>query len=619
MPKKQARIGFRQFDPQEQVRLSVGSAIENIATSHGVILPLISSNRRDHATHNLRCAFLAGLSHALEIHTLILQSGPEPVPLDYADAVSYYGHLENIDKYVSEFAPKVTESLQQLAQTTFSALQSPIQKLQLGSSAAENEHNDLANYYVQTEEYLRTVRGEIQVVTGRKGSGKTALFYQVRNKVRANKINIVLDLNPEGYQLTKLKTVILDRLEEGTQEHTFTAFWEYLILLELCYKILEKDKLRHLHDHTLRERYSELAEFYRANSLIAEGDFAERLLILVQSIDERFMSSTLGAKTSMLLRREQITEILYQHDLAKLKQMVLEYLTHKDRVCVLFDNIDKGWSSAGVSATDLLGLRCLLECMRKLGREFKRAGIPFHGTVFIRNDVFEILVESTPDRGKVARVNLDWTDSDLMRELLRRRFVSAYGGGKAVESTTGPPFDAVWSNAAVTHLPSGEETSQYVINRSLMRPRCLLDFVMECKSHAVNLGHSKIEAIDFEKGEANYSSYLVQNFCLEIRDIIPLADDTLYAFVGSAKWITAADLEIRLSSLSAETDIREKVKTLLLWYGAIGIVRPTDCEETYIYDLNYDMRRLNAMIKMVNEQEILFCINPAFHKGLGIA
>src|SRR5262249_31349995 len=138
-----------------------------------------------------------------------------------------------------------------------------------------NEHDRLGHYYIQTEQFQRALRGEIQIVTGRKGSGKTALFYQLRNRVRSDKRNIVLDLNPEGFQLHKFKTLVLEKMEEGTQEHTVTAFWEYLLFLELCHKLLEKDKQTHLHNHVLRPLYLKLESHYRNDALVTTGDFAE--------------------------------------------------------------------------------------------------------------------------------------------------------------------------------------------------------------------------------------------------------------------------------------------------------------------------------------------------------
>jgi hypothetical protein len=185
-----------------------------------------------------------------------LQAGDDPIPLDFRDAVSIYTTSESIDKYIARFAPRITERLQESYQLELPDLQTPINKLFLGASAAENEFLDLAKYYIQTDEYQRVFRGEIQVIAGRKGSGKSALFFQVRNRLRSKKQNVVVDLNPEGFQLRKLKTLILDHLEEGTREHTVTAFWEYLLLLEICHKVLENDRGRHLHDHTIRELYT---------------------------------------------------------------------------------------------------------------------------------------------------------------------------------------------------------------------------------------------------------------------------------------------------------------------------------------------------------------------------
>ena len=109
--------------------------------------------------------------------------------------------------------------------------------LNMGSSTAENEFVTLGEYYLQTDEFRRALRGEVRIVVGRKGSGKTAVFAQVRDRIRSDRKQIVLDLKPEGYQLVKFKEQVLDLLEEGTREHTVTAFWEYLLLLEVAYKI----------------------------------------------------------------------------------------------------------------------------------------------------------------------------------------------------------------------------------------------------------------------------------------------------------------------------------------------------------------------------------------------
>ena len=39
--------------------------------------------------------------------------------------------------------------------------------------------------------------------------------------------------------------------------------------------------------------------------------------------------------------------------------------------------------------------------------------------------------------------------------------------------------------------------------------RALLDLLGHCRGHAINLGHQKIEEVDFSQGESAYSTDLV--------------------------------------------------------------------------------------------------------------
>ena len=443
-------------------------------------------------------------------------------------------------------------------------------------------------------------------MVGRKGSGKTALFFRVRDKIRANKKNIVLDLNPEGFQLRKFKTLVLDKLEEGTREHTITAFWEYLLLLEICYKILEKDRKKHLFDHTIRDQYIELKERYQNDSYVAEGDFAERLLQLVDGIEEKYQE--LAEDDPEFMTRGQITELIYSHDVGALKEQVIDYLAHKDSVWVLFDNLDKGWAAHGVADSDILSLRCLLDALRKLGRDLGRKDITARGVVFVRNDVFELLQDTTPDRGKLARVSLDWNDPELLRELLRRRFVSKDG-------RKDDDFQTLWNSIAVSHLSNGTESCSYLIERCLMRPRCLLDFLLQCKGRALNLGHERIEEEDILWAEEPYSTDLVQNIEHEINDVFPSAVDALYSFIESQHLLDHEDLKTKLTNAVKEEHV-DKVIELLLWYGFIGILRESD-ETTYIYDVSYEMKKLKAISKRRGENSI-YVVNKAFRRGLDI-
>ena len=603
---KKARLFFRSFDPIEQPRLSAPEAIRQVSQSYGILAHLLPTTVPDHVVHNNRAAFIAGLAFGSQKVLTILQQGDDPVPLDYRDLVTRFHSLDQIDDAIAEFAPRVTEAWQTDRELPTGSPGTFLETLNLGASSAENELRDLSYYFLRTDAYQRAQRGDVRLVVGRKGSGKTAVFAQTRDSLRRNKQNIILDLRPEGYKLLKFKEDVLRLLEQGTLYHTITAFWEYVLLLEVCHKLLEKDRERHKHDSTLFEPYRVLADLYEGDRFISEGDFPERMARLIDSIRTRH-TGNYGSNPKPRLSEPEITELLYDHDVATLRNQITDYLKQKESIWILFDNLDKGWPTHGLEHEDVLILRALLEATRKLERHLQRNEIDAHTLIFIRNDVYKLLVEESPDRGKDTRAVLDWTDRDLLHEIVRRRLVF---GGLSDQLTA----SEAWLTICTSHI-KGEESSQYLIDRCLMRPRCLIDIINYCKSFAVNLRHQRIEAEDIEKGLNAYSTDLVFEVGLEIRDVLPEAEDLLYDFIESPHEIPEEHLAQILGRYTRQQ--QEALLENLLWYGFLGVVRLTG-EVDYIYTVNYDMKMLNAIITKLRDTGLVYCINPAFWSGLQV-
>lgn len=602
---KKARFLFRSFDPNEQPRLSANDAIDQVSQSHGVLVPLLSSSTVGSEVHNMRGAFIAGLADGMGRALCILQQGDDPVPLDYRDFVHTTYHPNDINEYIADFAGKVAEAFQQDTKVAITSNDTFLQSLDLGSTSAENEMRTLESYYLKTDQFLKSLRGEANIVVGRKGSGKSAIFLQVRDRERNKKGNVVLDLKPDGYKLIKFKELILSFLEEGTFQHTIMAFWEYVLLLEICYKILEKDREQHKHDHTLYESYRALADLYHADGYETEGDFSERMGSLMEKISTEYRSQH-GKKTNVRLSASNLTEMLYCHDVRDLSKQVIDYMSHKEVCWLLFDNIDKGWPTSGLEHEDLLIIRGLIDATKKIERHFGRSNIPVNTIVFLRNDVYELLVQETSDRGKEASVLLDWTDPDLLRELVRLRIVSNDINGDN-------KFDSLWPKIFVSHY-AGEDSSQYLIDRSLMRPRFLLNLINQCKSFAINLNHDRVLEEDIEKGLTAYSTDLLTDIGYEINDVENNVDDILYAFIGSKSLLKKGDVFRMLGDFGVDEDYFDKIFELLLWYGFIGLV--VNEEPKYIYDFNYSMKLMSGMIK--NKGDIDYQINPAFWPALMI-
>ena len=605
---KKARLFYRSFDPNEQPRLSAYDAITNVAQSAGVVLLLARLEDADAQLNNLRVAFLAGLARGMSKITTILQDGDAPVPIDYRDLVVPFTHPDQIDEAIESFAVRTVEAMQTGSIAKVKEPESFLASLSLGASSAENEFKTLGQYYIQTDAYLRVTRGEARLVVGRKGAGKTALFSQLRDRTRAQRQNIVIDLKPDGYKLRKFSELIGGLLSKGTFEHTVMALWEYLLLLEICYKLLEKDELPHTRNQRLFKPYRELAEAYESDTYISEGDFSERMTVLLDRIEQDYMAAH-GEAQDLMLTGGQVTNLVFSHDLPELRNQLTSYMSLKGDLWILIDNLDKGWPTHGIAEVDLIILRSLMEATRKLQRDFQKTDQECNVVVFIRNDVFDLLIEETPDRGKESKVVLDWTDPALLRELLRRRLVF---NGLPKDST----FEEIWPQVCVSHF-EGEESSQYLIDRSLMRPRGLINLVEQCRGHAVNLQRSQIGRDDIEEGFKTFSTDLLTDIGFEIRDVFPEADEILYVFLGAPSKMSGTDYELLLIEANVDPKSIPALTEILIWYGFLGIGTDTS-EPKYIYSVNYDIKRLKAFSNRAGQAGLQYFVNEAFWPALEI-
>lgn len=610
---KKTKIRFRSFDPNEQARLSPTEAYKNVAESVAVIVHLLSSECTGFDANNLRAAFLIGLALGLNSELVVFQSGDGPIPNEYGDFVTSYRTLSDIDERINELAPKIIEALQIRKGKDLHRQLKFLEQVELGDPAAENEMAALDDYYVPTDEYSKTLAGSVRLVVGRKGAGKTALFIQVRNKLRQHKSKVIIDLRPEGYQLKRLKEVVLKSVSEAVQEHVAIAFWEYSLLLEITYKLLEKDKTAHRRDQNLRLRYENLAGIYeRAGRAEQEGDFSERLRELTERISTEFEAKYQKDKT-LELTVSDVTNLIYKYDINAIRKTLVEYLKDQDAVWILFDNIDKGWPTHGVGVTDVVILRGLLEASRKIQQFFARKDIGVYTVVFLRNDVYELLVDESPDRGKEARVSLDWTDAERLKEILRRRIIHTGLFDEKVD------FEEVWSRICVSHI-DGNESSEYLISCSLMRPRNLLRLVGYSRSQAINLRHNKIEQEDVIKACKEYSRDIGNEIGLEIRDVFPEATDLLYQFMGCDPILTLSNLRSILAKSNIPITSYSRMFETLLWFSFLGVVRDSsaDLEETFIYDVYYDMKKLKILAGNLQNESVLFSVHKAFWPFLEI-
>ena len=233
---KKSWFRFRTFDSRETPRLSLHDSYKRILSSISVVAHLIDEERTGALVHNARAAFVCGMALAAGKHVLMLQEGNSYQPIDYRDIIIPYTDVDAIQYYVENILRKTADTLQTIDESHIPLPTGLLERIDLGDIAAENEIRALSNYFVKTPQFQQVRQGHARLIIGRKGTGKTALFYGIRNQLFRRKNKLVLDLKPEGHQFTRLRELVLVNLSEGLQLHTLTAFWHYLLLLEITKK-----------------------------------------------------------------------------------------------------------------------------------------------------------------------------------------------------------------------------------------------------------------------------------------------------------------------------------------------------------------------------------------------
>jgi hypothetical protein len=591
---KKSGLRFRSFDPKETSRLSLQDAYRQVQSSFGVVAHLMSNDRAGARVHNARAAFLCGMAMAFQKHVLMVQEGESIHPIDYRDVIKTYNDPSEVQGLLGPFIQPLYESFQTMQFVPITLPLRPLETLDFGDVAAENEINALRSYFVPTAEYQDVRRGHARLVVGRKGTGKSAIFYGVRNAFWTSQSHLVLDLKPEGHQFAKLRELLLRSLTPGLQEHVLTAFWNYLLLTEIANKVIDSDADIITRRGDRLQLYSEIKGLIGWSPQIEQGDFSERLLDLVDRLIAR--SESIGD----LSRTSNVTNLIYSIDIALLGNKLAQYLQRREGVWLLFDNLDKSWPVNGASEIDILILRSLLEATRKIQRQLERKKVECHAVVFIRNDIYEYLVRATPDKGKDTAVVLQWTDPESFRTLVRQRIAASTGHQQS--------FEQLWATFFESHV-DGEESFQYILNRTMMRPRDLLRMLRECVNVAVNRAHAKVTAADILQAERAYSEDQLQEVFSELKDVAPELPAVLYDFIGCEYVLSEQQV---LHTVAPIAQIRPDILELLLWFGFFGII-DRNSEEKYAYQYHYGVGRLLQDAKKPTR----YVVHPAFRSALG--
>ena len=170
----------------------------------------------------------------------------------------------------------------------------------------------------------------------------------------------------------------------------------------------------------------------------------------------------------------------------------------------------------------------------------------------------------------------------------------------------------MWPQICESHI-AAEDSFNYIVDRTLMRPRDLLKFINRAVEVALNRGHVRIGVDDVLQAEKSYSEDMLLTTSYEIQDTHPDYGDAMYAFQGATQTLTKDEVERILVDGGVRQDQVDEAIELLLWFGFLGVRASSFAEDRYSYSVQYNLRRL---LYPVTKGQGCFVIHPAFRAAL---
>ena len=563
--------------------------------------------------HNARQAFVCGFAFGMNKPLLMLAEHDYLAPLDYKDLLVHYGTARECVSQTEAFLERRLSSYRENPPSRAKGfevlkLATELKALRIGDYIAENETAQLSEYFVETSEYRAALDGRHAIFVGRKGAGKTANLIRLTSVLREDKRNLVVVVQPVGYDLSGVTRLLRKYTEIDAKGYLVDSLWKFLVYSEIAQTAALSIEQRPGGPNTSAE--NELLKLYHSEASPLHDDFAVRL--------ERALDALLplSEEGGIEQTRIAISEVLHSSLLMELRRILGEVLSERERVAVLVDNLDKAWERNGdleYLSELILGL---LNTASKISLEFSKSNVwrkPVNLTlaIFVRSDIFQYIMGFAREPDKISFSRIVWKDRELLLRVLDERLVTSQRNAVTKEE--------IWERF-FTRTVNGIAIRDYIISRTLPRPRDILYFVKVAVDSAINRNHSIVEETDIAEAEKLYSQFALDSIESEATAAaLPEIEDVLFEFAGESETLDRNNLDSILSKARVAESRLQVVIDYLTAFGFLGL-EIRDEEFEFATDEN-ELRKNAVLARKLQETRSRpprYKINVPFHAFLEI-
>jgi putative transposon-encoded protein len=481
--------------------------------------------------------------------------------------------------------------------------------LRFGDHVAENEADDLADYFIETAAFDEVIASRNTLFIGRKGAGKTANMLQAASSLREDARNLVIVIKPQSYELEGLVS-LLSRLPRDVKAYTVQSLWSFLLQSEIAKAAVETVELRPM-AVPLTDSERSLVEFVDETDFGLREEFAVRFERTVRAIE----TSGVASASSVGEGRDLLNEALHSEAIRTLRSLIGPVLKGRNRVAILIDNLDKAWDRR----SDLEAVsQLLLGLLAAIGRvsveyqkeDFWRDRVSLSLATFLRSDIYAYLQRVAREPDKIPTTILSWNESTQLLRVIEERFLAARPPGTDPED--------LWRKFFCAEV-GGRPLKEYLGWRVLPRPRDVVYLCNAATISAVNARREQVLEGDFLSAEQTYSQFAFEALLVENGITISQLEDVLFEFAGTTPIITAAEA---LEAITCHVNDAEDADSVLARLKAMSFFGVETNDDAFVFpDAGPESKRSEVLARKLADRRgsvARLTIHPAYRPFLEI-
>lgn len=367
-----------------------------------------------------------------------------------------------------------------------------LSEIDWGRDSAEEDYN-LLQYYVTTDSLNRLYEFRKSIIVGRKGAGKSAIRKKLINKFEQEDYHIV-DIVPSFNMMQNILQE--DTINSGfNSEILFQYVWLTYFFESALIKIGGK----------LNNKFCNNSEKFARELAKSKNQLKLDLLEVITDVIGK-MKVKAGNLGEFGINLEK--SLIQITNIETLKFNLKELAENNHKVVFMVDDLDLGWNNSSVANNFLLGLLTSINQVQQLSENL-------HVFVFLREDIFNILLTKTQHSDKYRDIEMIKWDNDKLKLLLSKRI--EYNFKKRNLSYEGDLFNLVFPVTI-----GKNNTDKWLIERTLNRPRELIQLArIYTEKNETGTSNSEI----LKQAEEEYSKWKLDDLCTEFQYQYPKLRD----------------------------------------------------------------------------------------------